>query len=111
MSQCPYAQSLADLLLGAAGQQNAVMSSTFPERLPTERPGSQLPAIFYVQVSLISSMLPGQRRYSSQAEEQLHDSLPEQLQEDVTVATVDSYQVRLPVEWDNHHLCDSMQTP
>ena len=61
MSQCPYAQSLADLLLGAAGQQNAVMSSTFPERLPTERPGSQLPAVFYVQVSLTKQHTPGSK--------------------------------------------------
>ena len=43
-------------------------------------------------------MLPSQRRSDSQAEERLQDSLPEQLQDDVTVATVDSYQVSLPVE-------------
>ena len=74
------------------------MSSSFHEELPTGRPSSQHPAIFYVQVALICSMLPSQRRSSSQAEEQLQDNLPEQLQDDVTVATVDSYQVTLPLE-------------
>ena len=52
-------------------------------------------------------MLPIQRRGGSQAEEQLQDNLPEQQQDDVTVATVDSYQVRLAMLLSHHH-CDCL---
>ena len=45
-----------------------------------------------MQVALITGMLPDCSRNSKHEAEQLQDSLPEQLQDKITVATVDSYQ-------------------
>ncbi len=45
-----------------------------------------------MQVALITGMLPDCGRNCNREAEQLRDGLPEQLQDKITVATVDSYQ-------------------
>ena len=47
---------------------------------------------FFLQVALITSMLPACSREGSLAPEQLQESAAEQTQDSITVATVDSYQ-------------------
>ena len=47
-----------------------------------------------MQVALITGMLPDCGRNCNREAEQLRDGLPEQLQDKITVATVDSYQAR-----------------